>query len=261
MRQIVVLVFLWMVGVSSLFAFEKWHFNLGAELYMPKPSGTFSNVASGETTFGELGFSKSTYASIFHFDIQNDYDYIPNIKLSYFNFIDTQHADLNKTIQVAREDFTGQLQSQIDYSVTSFLLYKGILLQGSYVSIFSFTFYTGDLEFQLGIDTKLLQWKYSIFDRGDLSRSPAWVQAQAVVPQVYFSANYYFYNLVLEAQTSNLAISDSKIIEYSLDAKYLFGDALYLKVGYLYSNIQVVHNNDEIDYKATGMKVGFEYLF
>ena len=149
----------------------------------------------------------------------------------------------------------------MDYAIWSALLYKGFIVKGDYFSFFSHHIYSGDLEFQLGVDTRFLDWQYTIQDRTNLSRSPSWIKAETVVPLVYVGVNYYFYNFGLEAQTSNLAISRSKIIEYNIGAKYRFGSSFYLKAGYLYSNIQFVQDDDEVDYTTSGVRVGFEYFF
>ncbi len=261
MRWIGRSIFLCSFTIIGVYAFENWDIGIGADLYMPKPSGSIENVASGKTNFSELGYTKSTPTSILHLNIRNRFDYIPDLKVSYFHLKDTHGSDLNKTVQIAGEDYNASVQSDIDYSMLSAVFYKSFVLKGEYFSFFSNSIYSGDLEFQLGIDTRVLQWQYTIQDKTDLKRSPSWIQAQTVVPLVYFGANYYFYNLVLEAQTSTLAISESKIIEYNIGLKYRFGDSLYLQAGYLYSNIQFVHNEDEIDYTAKGARGGFEYFF
>ncbi len=251
---------LFFCGVYA-FAAEKWEMGVGAELYMSKPSGTISNVGSGDTTFEELGYTKETPTSLLYIGVRNHYKYIPDLKISYFHLRDTQNTDLNKTVQIAGEDYNATIQSDVDYSMWSALLYKDFVLKGDYFSIFSHHFYSGDLEFQLGIDSRFLKWRYTIKDRTDPTRSPSWIEAQTVVPLVYLGMNYYFYNFVVEAQTSNLAISRSKIIEYNVGMKYRFGNSFYIKAGYLYSNIQFVHNDDEVDYTTRGTRVGFEYFF
>ena len=261
MRLIARWIFIFSFGITSVFAANNWSFGVGAELYMPKPSGTISNVASGDTTFEELGYTEDTATSLLYIDVSNHYKYLPNLKISYFHLKDTQNADLNKTIQVAGEDYNATVQSDVDYSTWSVLLYKGFVVKGDYFSLFSHKIYSGDLEFQLGVDSRFLQWKYTIKDRTNLTRSPSWIEAKTVVPLVYLGMNYYFYNLGLEAKTSNLAISRSKIIEYDIGAKYRFSGSFYLKAGYLYSNIQFVHNDDEVDYTTQGARVGFEYFF
>ena len=261
MKRIIRLLIIWIMGAVSLFGFERWHIGIGAELYMPKPSGTISNIASGDTTFKTLGFTKSDYASIFHIDVRNDYMLIPNVKVSFFNFKDTENTELNTTVEIAHQDFNSTIQSQVDYRVISALFYKGFTVKGDYIHFFSWEFYSGDLEFLLGIDAKFVDWKYTIKDRSDLTRSPAWVRSQTVIPQVFLGIGYYLYNFVFEAQTSNIAFSTSKLIEYSADAKYRFGDSFYLKAGYLFSKIHFVHDDDEVDYKTKGVRVGFEYIF
>ena len=71
MRRIARWIFIFSFGIASLSAADKWSVGIGAELYMAKPSGTISNIASGNTTFQELGYTKETPTSLLYIEVKN----------------------------------------------------------------------------------------------------------------------------------------------------------------------------------------------
>jgi len=249
----------------SLFGAESsWHSKISTKIetaiYLPKLSGTISNIV-GISNFGNDFKYSNTKATYLALDVILDYNYIPNIKISYFNMQDNQSADLNKTVKVADGIFNSNVATVIDYQVFSVILYQDLKANGKMLSLLGTPIYTGSTEFDVGINTKLLKWNYQVQDLDNTKKSSSWIHANEFIPLPYLGMKYYLYNLIVYADASALAFSNAKSVSYQIGADYRVIDKLYLSAGYMYEQFKVTEKQDIIDFKAAGYKFGFKYTF
>ena len=229
-------------------------------IFLPTVSGTLSNHTSVSDFKSTLGYSK-TEATYLSADIKLDYTYAPNISLGYFNMQDNATASLYKKIQIADNDFNTSISSQIDYQVFNVLLYKDLKIKGKMTTLFGKSIYSGDIEFDIGLNTKLFQWKYQVQDLSDLSRASSWIKVNEFIPLPYLGIKYHWYNLKLYADMSTLAFSSAKSTSYQFGLDYRVVAGLYLSASYLSEEFKVLEDQDTIDFQTNGYKFSFKYAF
>ena len=249
----------------SLFAQgSKWYSRVDAKieagLYAPAISGTVENLQSISDFSKDFGYADAK-ASYFSLELRHDYDYVPDIYLSYFNLQDNKSAELTKKTHIAGSDFSSSVSSTIDYQVFDATAYQDLLLKGKIFKLFGRKFYTGDLEFDIGASTKLFQWYYEVKDLSDLSRDSSWIRVNEFIPLPYLGVKYFFYDLLLYANASDLAFSRAKSSDYQAGIDYKIVDGLSLSVSYIYEQFKVVQEQDTVDFKTTGYKFSFKYAF
>ena len=252
------------ITLSLFGAEDSWYSSIDtkfeAGIYLPSSSGTISNIV-GESNFeSDFGYS-NTRASYLALDITLDYDYMPNINMNYFNMQDNKSATLTKTVKVADGTFNSNVATVIDYQVFSLILYQDLKLKGNMTSWFGKSFYSGDLEFDVGLNTKLLKWNYEVQDLTDTTKSPSWIHVNEFIPLPYIGMKYYLYNWIFYADTSALAFSSAKSTSYQIGLDYRVVGGLYLSGAYMYEQFKVVEKQDTVDYKTVGYKVSFKYAF
>jgi len=249
----------------TLYANEKpWYeavdVKIEVGIYMPTYGGNVLNV-HGKTTFDDdLNYS-NTPASYFSLFIRHDRPYTPNIIINYFNMKDNQNSDLNRTIYLADTSFGSSVSTVIKSSVLNVVLYQDLMLKGKYLKLFGKNYYTGDLEFDVGLDTKVVTWDFSIQDLSDLTKEASWIKVEEFIPLPYLGINYYLYNLSAYANISALSFVDAKATSYQAGVDYRVVDGLYLSVGYLYEEFEAVEDLDTITFHTSGYKFSFKYAF
>ncbi len=243
---------------------QNWYDNIDlkieAGIYLPTFGGDISNVY-GETTFDEdLGYNDTT-ASYFSLFIKHDRAYTPNLIINYFNMKDNQHTTLTNSKNLVDTSFDSSVATVINSSVLNVVLYQDLMLKGKYLKLFGTYYYTGDLEFDVGLDTKLVSWDFSIQDLTDLSKEQSWIEVSEFIPLPYLGINYYLYNLVVYANVSTLSFVDAKATSYQAGVDYRVVDGLYLSAGYLYEEFEAVEDLDTITFNTSGYKFSFKYAF
>jgi hypothetical protein len=128
-------------------------------------------------------------------------------------------------------------------------------------TIFGKSFYTGDLEFNIGLNTKLFQWEYQIQDLTNLSQSPSWITVNELIPLPYLGVKYHWYDFKLYADVSTLAFSSAKSTSYQFGIDYRVVSGLYLSAGYMSEEFEVVEQLDKVDFQTDGYKFSFKYTF
>ncbi len=240
--------------------YSKIDTKIEAGMYMPLAGGTISN-SSGSSDFRDDYGYENLRASYFSLLFLLDYDYVPNIEINYFILKDKQDIDLNKSVVVADGSFNSSVSTTLNYSVINLLLYQDFKQRGNYFYIFNSAYYIGDIEFDLGINIKQIDWKFKIRDMSDLTKTSSWISVKEFIPLPYIGVKYYLYNLTLYAGVSSLALTKAKATSYQATIEYRVIENLYLSAGYLYEQFRAVEELDSVEFKTSGYKVSFKYLF
>jgi len=249
----------------SLFAqSDQWYSRINAEIeagmYIPTLSGTIENIHGISDFSQDFGYTDAK-ASYFSIELRHNYDYIPNLYLSYFNMQDSQSATLTKTVQIVDKSFNSDVFTTIDYQVSDATLYQDLQLKGQVFKLFGRKFYTGDLEFDIGLSAKLLKWHYEVKDLTDLARASAWIDVNELIPLPYFGVKYFYYDLMIYTNINDLAFSKAKSSAYRAGIDYRVVGGLYLSASYLYEQFNVVEQQDTVEFKTSGLKFSFKYAF
>jgi len=231
-----------------------------AGIYLPNESGNIENVYGSSSFSKDFGY-KNTQASYFSIEVINNYDYIPNLYISYFNMQDNQSVTLTKAIQVANKNFDSNISSSIDYQVLSANIYQDLQLKGDIFTLFGRNYYTGDVEFDVGFTTKLFHWHYKVKDLTDLSRKTAWIQANEFIPLPYIGIKYFLYRFHFYANANDLAFSRAKSSTYKVGIEYRVTPKLYLNSAYIDERFNVLEKQDTIKFRTAGYKFSFKYSF
>jgi len=117
------------------------------------------------------------------------------------------------------------------------------------------------LEFDIGLDTKLLKWNYEVQDLTNTALSPSWIHVSEFIPLPYIGMKYYLYNFIMYADTSALAFSSAKSTSYQVGLDYRVVGGLYLSAAYIYEQFKVTEQQDIVDFKTAGYKFSFKYAF
>ena len=243
---------------------ESWYdgidIKIEASMYQPSLDGSILNNYSNTDLQNDFKYSKAK-ASYFGVEILLDYDYVPNIDINFLNMKDNKDTILTQPRVIADGDFNGTTSSAIEFSVLNTVIYQDFKQKGSVLSLFGKKFYSGDIEFDIGINIKLISWHYEIQDLKDLTKSSSWVKADMFIPLPYLGFKYYLYDITAFAQSSALSFSEAKSTNYLLGIDYLVIDDLYLSVSYLYEQFKAVQRQDTVDFYTKGYKFGFKYAF
>ena len=246
-----------LIALSSLQAQEsRIKTKVEASLYLPKSTGSISNSTSNSDIKSDFGFS-NTQASYFAVETTFDYDYIPNIYLSYFNLDDTSNSTLSSSKRVGPVDFNSTVDTHIQYQIFSGVIYQDFKSKGGFITLFGSPIYVGDIEFDVGLNVEYLKWDFNIKD----TTQSRWIKVEEFVGRPYFGLKYYLYRLSLYANVSALSFSsvDSTSVQAGID--YNFDSGVSLGVAYVYENFSADEQADNIDYTTSGVKVGFKYTF
>ncbi len=253
--------------VVSLFAqnnsgASKVEVKIEAGLFLPKLGGNISNTISTADFEKDLGFSKSS-ASFFSLETKLNYDYAPNFYINYFNFKEHSDASLNKKMVVANDSYASgtNITSVVNFNTVNAIIYQNFLLKGKTMDIYSRRFYPGDIEFNVGMNVKNLNFNYSVQDKGTNARTPSWIKVYEFIPLPYFGFRYYRYNFMILGDISALSFSRAKSTSAQIAVDYRVVDGVYVSVGYVYEKFDVVQRNDRVVFRTSGTKLSFKYKF
>ena len=254
--MVVKLFFFIIMALSALQAQEsKIQTKIEASLYLPNPSGTIENGVSISDIQDDFKF-ETAKASYFSIETTFDYDYVPNIYISYFNLNDSTNSELNSSKRVGPVDFNSTVNTEIRYQILSGVLYQDFKNKLEF-NLFGTPFYLGDLELDIGLNIEYLKWDFNIKD----ASQSRWINVNELVGRPYFGLKYYFYYLSLYANISALSINSTDSTSAQAGIDYNFDDGVSIGVGYMYENFNVVEKTDTIDYTTSGLKAGFKYTF
>lgn len=232
-----------------------------AGLFLPKISGSVSNVADEgdfEKDFTYMD-SSATYLSL---EILLDYDYVPNLDISYFNLQDSQHATLDRNLTVADGTFGSDVATVIDYQIATATLFQDFKIKGDYISLFGSGLYSGDLEFDIGMSTKLVSWNFEVRDLTLPATNPSsWIHVDQLIVLPYLGVKYYLYDFLLHADVNALSFSDAKSISYEAAIDYRVVGGVYLSAAYLHEEFKADEEDDTVTFGTSGYRLSFKYAF
>lgn len=240
--------------------YDKIDVEMEAGIYKPTLFGNIKNLASTSVFRDDFNYNDAQ-ASKFALSIMLNYDYVPNLDISYFNMRNEKSVVLTKTIQVANGTFNSSISSTVDYQVISFVLYQDFKLKGRRARFFGIPFYTGDLKFDIGINTQIFKWNFEIKNLSDLTQAPAWIRVNAFIPLPYIAAKYYWFNYRVNLRASAIAFSRVKSSVYEASVDYMLVDGLFVSAGYLYEEFKTLEQKDTVNFITSGYKVSFKYAF
>jgi len=244
-----------------LSANDKLSFTLEAGLFVPKIQGTIKNSVANSDFKDDFEYTK-TNASYFSMLMELDYHYAPNIYVNYFSLSDNMDTALNKNVHVADGDFNSLVSSSIKYQVLNTILYQDFKMKGKMYTLFGKHLYSGDLEYDIGLNIKSIDWKFNVQDTTSGSpTSPSWIRVKEFIPLPYIGFKYYLYNLMLYANVSALAISKASSTNFSLGVDYRMVKGSYISAGYIYENFNTVEKLDTVKFVTSGYKFSFKYKF
>ncbi len=228
-----------------------------AGLYLPDASGSISNPFGSSSFQDDYGYS-DLKASYFSLETTFDYDYVPNLYLSYFNMKDNKDAYLNRAVEVGENNFNSSVTTDINYNVLSAVLYQDFKVKGEYFMLFSKPQYSGDIEFDIGMNVKLIDWTFNI--KKD-NFSDGWIKVNQFVALPYLGFKYYFYDLIVYGNISTLALNKVESSAYQIGVDYMIVEDLYLSVSYIDEHFEIVEDRDTVDFDTSGYKLSFKYRF
>ncbi len=249
-------------GVFSFYLQAKPSIDIKPEvgIFLPEIKGNIQNTQGKSDFQNDYNYEKSK-ASFFSLDIDIHTNYIPNFYISYLNLKTNTNNDLNQSVRVADGDFNSSISTYVDYSIVNLLIYQDFMKKGTFKTIFGYSFYTGDLELDIGLNIKVVKWKFEVKDKIDLTKSSSWIDAGLIVPIPHLGIRYYFYNLSLYTNISALSLSEAKLLSYKMGADYRIVDSVYLSATYLYESFEAIEKNDTINFTTAGYKFSFKYKF
>ncbi len=233
---------------------------LEAGMYYPSLGGTITNSHSSTDLKEDFNYAKAK-ASYFGVAILLNYDYTPNIDINFLNMKDNRDTTLTDSTVIADGDFNGTTSSDIEFSVLNTVFYQDFKQKGALFSLFGKTFYSGDIEFDVGFNMKLVSWHYEVRDLKDLTIPSSWIKADILIPLPYIGFKYYIYDFIAYAHSSALSFSEAKSTNYQVGFDYRVIDSLYLSASYLSEQFKAVEKQDTIDFSTKGYKIGFKYAF
>jgi hypothetical protein len=260
-------IFIFLFLTTSLFSADNtdsWYSKIDtkveAGMFLSNFEGDISNASSTTDFKDDYGYDKTT-SSYFSLQFRFDYDYMPNIDISYFNMKQSQNADLNKSFEVAGTDFNGTVSTAIDYKVLNVVLHKEFKTKGDRIVMFGRKFYPGDVEFDIGMNIKSVFYLFQVKDSSDSSAEYEFLGVNSIIPLPYLGIKYYYYNFIGYANISALSFSEAKAMDYQIGIDYRVIDRLYLSASYIYEDFEATAGRDKVYFKTVGNKFSFKYIF
>ncbi|MCW9026824.1 MAG: hypothetical protein OQJ77_05860 [Thiovulaceae bacterium] len=244
----------------ELFAESKIKTRIEASLIVSDIKGDIKNLSSTSDFVNDLGYS-SFNASYFSIEVENQNDYVPNIYFAFFSTQENADSTLDSAVEIAEVTYSSEISSTIDYNVLNLLFYENMLIKGGIARINGYSFYPGDLEFDIGIDIKYVNWEYHVIDKSGLSNDNSWIKVDEFIPLPYLGFKYYRYKLFVYGNVSALSFQDAKSISAEAGIDYFFVNNFSLSIGYVYENFDIKEDDDTVYFQSDGVKLGFKYTF
>lgn len=243
-----------------------WHsqinFEFEAAYQLADFSGTISNGESSANFRDDFSYSDTAF-SYFALDMKFDYAYVPNVKISYFNNEEITNSTLSKPIVIADGSFdiNDTVNTAVNNQVLNLLLYTTFKNKGRFVKFLRWKFYSGDLDFDVGMNTKFIKWDFVIFHANELNPTKHWILSDEIIFMPYIGFKYYLYRMRMFANVSALSLSEAKSTYFEGGFDFRVVDTLYISAAYMYEDFKVTELRDNVDFKTNGFKFGFKYDF
>jgi len=241
--------------------YDRFEVQVEAGILMNEFDGELKNPTATLDFAKEIGYD-NTYSSYFGLKIKNNYEYLPNVSLNVIDMQEEIDSTFETPKKVADWDFNGSVTSQTKYRVANLVLHNSYKVKGSMQKFLRWEYYTGDIEFNLGINMKYINYSFRIKNNDTNIPEPyAYVDINTFVAQPYIGMTYYWYDLAFFANGSALSISETKARNYQVGLDYRLYKDLYISASYVFEDFQATEKNDKVDFKTFGNKFTFKYIF
>ncbi|PHS58795.1 MAG: hypothetical protein COB17_02285 [Sulfurimonas sp.] len=220
-------------------------------------SGDISNTINTLSFDSDLGIKDST-ASFFGVKARFRNKWFPVININYMNFSESKNSVLSGQ-KIGDTFFSELVESNIKYTVLNSMLYYEFKAKGKRKRMFGKVRYTGDLEIDLGVNFKNIDFFYDV--SGTVTKDTEYIKIQSSLLLPYVAMRYYIYNLSLFTNISTLSFSDIKSTSYSFGADYQMIMNFYLGLTYFYEDFEKKILNDTIRFQSSGLMFSVKYNF
>lgn len=240
--------------------YDKVHVGVEAGIFMNDFGGDIQNATPSTTDFqNELNY-KDTDSSFFALTLSNDYNYIPDLDISYMGVEQNKNAILdNKKVITLGADYNGTIRSTIEYSVLNVVLKSTFKHKGSMTKVLFWDMYSGDLVYNLGVNAKLISYRFDI-EQSDATL-PSFISVDSFIPLPYAGVRYYWYDLSVYGHISALSFLDAKAMSYEYGVDYQLFKGFYLSASYMYEEFEATEKQDTVKFESYGNKFGVKYKF
>jgi len=241
--------------------YTKIHTKVGFSLYNSDYKGTLSNPETAKAIDFKNDFKYAdTTSSFFSLEMQFDFPYIPNIYISYFNMNQTDDVDFNRSITF-NDTLFNKVRASIDYKVLNTILFQEFKAKGRRIPFFNRSFYSGDIEFDIGANIKIIDYLIQMKDLNNPASAYRFDRVESTLILPYAGLKYYRYDLVLFANISSLSFAKSKATSYQFGVEYQVINNIYLGYGYMYEDFKATEKRDDINFKTAGNKFSIKFAF
>ncbi len=240
--------------------YDKIETKIEAGLSVVDLDGTMVNPTSYTYFVDDFDYVNSTY-SYFRTDFKFDYDYMPNLDLSYSNMRQFHRVRVDRPFEVAKVVFDTTVNTKIDHTVFNAVIYKTLKQKGKMVPFLRWKFYTGDIEYGIGINVKHVLFRFQVRDSLSEGTPYTYVQVRDFIPLPHFRFKYYRYNWIVYGDVSALSVAQAKAMSYQIGVDYQIINNLYLSTSYIYEDFSAIEKRDEIKFSSAGNKFSFKYVF
>ncbi len=242
-------------GLNDTTWYTKIHPTVEAAIYMSDFKGTLSNANSVIDFKDDFKYADTT-SSFFSVETRFDYDYAPNIYISYFNMTQKNDVLFDRTVTMVSTPFTNAT-TNIDYKVLNMTVFQDFKAKGAVKK----GFYLGDIELDIGANLKVIDYLVRMKDNANPNALYMYDKVDATIVLPYAGFKYYRYGFVLFGNISSLSYSESKAMGYQFGIEYQVIKDIYLGYSYMYEDFQAIEKKDHIDFKTVGNKFSIKYAF
>lgn len=250
--------------LGTLSAAESWYekFSLGAEagIFMNDFGGDIENATPSKTDFQDELNYKDTDSSFFGLYLTNDIDYVPDLDITYMNVKQNRNAVLeNKKVITLGADYNGSIRSTIDYSVLNVVLKSSFKYRGSMKKVLFWNLYSGDIEYNLGVNAKFVSYRFDI--ETSEAELPSFISVDSAIILPYVGVKYYWYDFIVHAHASALSLSDAKATSYQYGIDYQLFQGFYVSASFMHEEFEATEKQDTVKFQSYGNKLSVKYNF
>jgi len=249
---------------GTLHAADSWYerFTLGVEagIFMNDFGGDIENATPSKTDFQDDLNYKDTYSSFFALHLKNDIKYLPDLEINYMNVEQNKNAILeDQRVITEAAEYNSTVRSKISYSVLNTILKSSFKFKGSMKKVLFWNLYTGDIEYNLGLNAKFINYRFDIEKSDTTLQSFISVNSAIILP--YAGMRYYWYDFILYGHASALSFSDAKATSYEFGVDYRIFDGLYVSASYMHEDFEATEKQDTVTFRSYGNKLSIKYNF
>jgi len=264
LKQLIILILI----IKSLNAswYDNLHPSIEAGMHLSDFQGDIVNIHSKTDFKDDLKYS-NTSSSYFVIGLKTDYRYVPNFYVSYFSDTQTKDTTFNeqKYIADAIFDTNSTASTIIDYQVVNFVLYKDFKIKGKMSRFLRWRVYSGDIEFDVGANMKMVRWKIQLTKEPNSQIYPYWIEVNEDILLPYIGFKYFHYNSRIYGNISALSVNEAKSLNYEIGFEYRLVKGLYISASYLYEGFEATeeldNHKDTVSFRTVGNKFSFKYFF